>query len=603
MTVTERLAALRAAMAKAGVDYYLVPTDDFHSSEYVGAYFKCREYITGFTGSAGTAVISADGAFMWTDGRYFLQAADQLKGSGIELMKIGEEGVPKIGEFLEKKLEKGQVLGFDGRCVTAKKGQQYEKIAQKKGAAVKVEGPLDLVGEIWTDRPALSCTKVWELSTKYTGLSRADKIQKMRAEMEDKKCSLHLITSLDDIAWLMNLRADDVACNPVFMAYAVITEKEVLLFSQKTAFSDEIRSALAADGVQIRPYDDLYAYLPTVGASGRILLDEGTVNYTALRALPEGLEITDEPNPEMRAKAVKTKEEMDNMRLAHIKDGVAVTRFMYWFKKQMENFDPENPPTEMSCVEKLESFRKEQENYLEPSFDTIASWGPHGAIVHYEPTPETDISLENHSFFLVDSGGQYLEGTTDITRTFACGSLTDEEKEMFTRVLRGNLNLAAARFKYGCSGEALDYLAREPLWEAGLDYNHGTGHGVGFVLNVHEGPNSFAYRQVPGRRPPAVFEEGMITSDEPGIYFTDKFGVRCENLMLCVNDVKNEYGQFMRFETLTMVPWDLDAVKTETMSARERELLNAYHEKVYETISPYLEDDEKAWLKKATRAV
>jgi Xaa-Pro aminopeptidase len=308
-------------------------------------------------------------------------------------------------------------------------------------------------------------------------------------------------------------------------------------------------------------------------------------------------------NPTLLAKAVKNPVEMEHMREAHIRDGVAVTRFMYWLKKRMACYDPEDPVTELSAAERLLELRKEQEHFLDLSFETISAYGPHGAIVHYAPTEASDIPLEARSFLLVDSGGQYLEGTTDITRTFACGPLTQEEKECYTRVLRGNLNLAAARFRSGCTGMAFDYLAREPLWEVGMDYNHGTGHGVGFLLNVHEAPNSFSYKQVQGRRLPCVFEEGMITSDEPGVYLEGKFGVRCENLILCVKDEKNEYGQFMRFETLTMVPWDLDAVDPELLSDREKALLNAYHREVYEKISPYLEGEEKAWLREATREI
>lgn len=640
MTISEKLAALRSEMAENHVDAYLVPTDDFHNSEYVGEYFKSRQFISGFTGSAGTALITAGTALLWTDGRYFLQAAEQLDGTGFELMKIGEEGVPTIEAYLEHLLSKGQVLGFDGRCMSAGRGDRFARILQKNGASVNAS--LDLIGAVWADRPELSCRKVWELDPQYTGKSRAQKLSDLREAMEKKHCSFHIITSLDDIAWLLNLRGDDIPCNPVFLAYAVVTRNEVLLFAQKEAFeggghlaplysqktensqadgsSETLRKHLEADGVRLLPYDGIYRYLSEIPAHSRVLLDSSSVNYTVWTSLGNDVCRIDQTNPTLLWKAVKTPAETGHMRQAHIKDGVAVTKFMYWLKKRMEHYPSRVPSgaearalrasgkdlpfeTEMTCAERLESLRREQEHYIGPSFDTISSWGPHGAVVHYEPTDETDIPLQDHSFLLVDSGGQYLEGTTDITRTFACGQLTQEEKEAYTLVLRGNLNLASAKFKYGCSGTVFDYLARGPLWERGLDYNHGTGHGVGFLLNVHEGPNSFSYKSMQGRRTPCVFEEGMITSDEPGLYFEDRFGVRCENLMLCVKDYKNEYGQFMRFDTLTMVPWDLDAVILDMLTETERNLLNEYHDAVFRTISPFLTEEERIWLRHATRAI
>ena len=605
MCVPKRLAALRQKMKENGINAYLVPTDDFHGSEYVGDYFKCRRFLTGFTGSAGTALVAMDGAWLWTDGRYFLQAQGELKDSTVTLMKAGEEGVPTIERFVQEHLKEGEVLGFDGRCMTAGKGDRFERILKKNGAGVMVSrngSPLDLAGEIWEDRPALSCEKVWSLDISYAGKTRAEKLKELRAAMEEKKCGYHVLTSIDDIAWLLNLRGSDIACNPVFLSYLVVTPDNVLLFAQAEAFDEEILRALEADGVILKAYNDIYSYVKDIPEKSRVLLDSSIVNYTLWTSLTHVTRV-DSPNPTMLLKAVKNKAEMEHMREAHIKDGVAVTRFMYWLKKRMASYDPKVPETELSTAEKLLELRKEQEHFLDLSFETIAAYGPHGAVIHYSPTPETDIPLEAKSFLLVDSGGQYLEGTTDITRTFACGPLTDEEKEYYTRVLRGNLNLAAARFKYGATGMTFDYLARSPLWEAGKDYNHGTGHGVGFLLNVHEAPNSFSYKPMQGRRTPCVFEEGMITSDEPGFYLEGRFGVRCENLLLCVEAEKNEYGRFMRFETLTMVPWDLDAVDPDQLSAGEKKLLNEYHAQVWEKISPYLEGDEKEWLKEATRAI
>ena len=605
MSVPERLAALRQKMEENGIDAYLVPTDDFHGSEYVGDYFKCRIFLTGFTGSAGTALVTMDGAWLWTDGRYFLQAQEELKDSTVSLMKAGEDGVPTIEQFVAEHLGEGDVLGFDGRCMTAGKGDRFERILKKNGAGVMVSkngSPLDLAGEIWKDRPALSCEKVWSLDIGYSGKTRTDKLKELRASMEEKKCGYHILTSIDDIAWLLNLRGSDIACNPVFLSYLIVTPDNVLLFAQAEAFDEEIIRSLEDDGVFLKGYNDIYSYVNAIPEKTRVLLDSSLVNYTIWTSLGHVIRV-DSQNPTMLAKAVKNPVEMKHMREAHIKDGVAVTRFMYWLKKRMASYDPAEPETELSAADRLLEFRREQDHFLDLSFETIAAYGSHGAVIHYSPTPDTDIPLEAKSFLLVDSGGQYLEGTTDITRTFACGPLTEEEKEYYTRVLKGNLNLASAVFRYGATGTTFDYLARSHLWEIGKDYNHGTGHGVGFLLNVHEAPNSFSYKPMQGRRTPCVFEEGMVTSDEPGFYLEGRFGVRCENLLLCVEAEKNEYGRFMKFETLTMVPWDLDAVVPDLLSEKEKSLLNEYHAQVWENISPYLEGDEKEWLKEAVRAI
>lgn len=605
MDIPERLSALRRKMEEKGIDACLVPTDDYHGSEYVGDYFKCRAFLTGFTGSAGEALVTKDAAYLWTDGRYFLQAQAQLADSGITLMKAGEEGVPTIEQFVSEHLGQGAVLGFDGRCMTAGKGARLAGLLQKNGASVRVSDqgePLDLVGLIWTDRPEMPCRKVWSIGTEYTGKSRAEKLRDLRGSMREKNCEYHILTSLDDIAWLLNLRGRDISYNPVFLSYLVITPEEVLLFACEEAVARQIRADLEKDGVTLREYGGIYSCVRSIPEKSRVLLDSSSVNYTIWTSL-DHVERVDCQNPTILAKAVKNQVEMEHMRQAHIKDGVAVTRFMYWLKKRMEEYDPNNPETELSAAEKLRRLRMEQEHCLDLSFETISAYGPHGAIVHYSPTPETDLALQPKGFLLVDSGAHYLEGTTDITRTFALGPLTDEEREYYTRVLRGNLNLAAAKFHYGATGMAFDHLARGPLWEVGKDYNHGTGHGVGYLLNVHEAPNSFSYKQMQGRRVPCVFEEGMITSDEPGFYLEGKFGVRCENLIMCVKAEKTEYGQFMRFETITMVPWDLDAVAPELLSRREKDLLNAYHARVWDSISPYLEGDEKEWLRKATRAI
>ena len=596
MTIKQKLNALRILMKEKKIDAYLVPTDDFHGSEYVGDYFKCRKYITGFTGSAGTAIITQDMAGLWTDGRYFIQAADQLRDTTIELFKSGEPGVPTVHQFLNDKLEEGMCLGFDGRTVSAREAEELQELLQEKHITFSVND--DLIGEIWEDRPALSCEPVMELDIRWTGKSRADKIAEIREQMKAKEADTFILTSLDDIAWLLNIRGNDIHCCPVVLSYLVMMENELRLYANAAAFSEEIRSNLEADGVKIYPYDDVYSYVQSISSDKKVLLSRANVNSRLVSNIPSEVTILDEPNLTLLPKAVKNETEMENERIAHIKDGVAVTKFIHWLKKNVTR----TTITELSAAEKLYQFRSEQEHFLGDSFDPIIAYGTHAAIVHYSATEATDIPLEARGMVLADTGGHYLEGTTDITRTIVLGPVTAKEKKFFTAVLRGNLNLATAKFKYGCTGLNLDYLARGPLWELGEDYNHGTGHGVGYLLNVHEGPNSFRWKNLPGN-PAPVLEEGMITSDEPGYYLENEFGIRHENLVLCKKAEKTSFGQFMCFEPLTMVPFDLEGINPEEMTERERKLLNDYHQKVYTTISPYLDEEEKEWLKQATREI
>lgn len=596
MTIKQKLNALRILMKEKKIDAYLVATDDFHGSEYVGDYFKCRKYITGFTGSAGTAIITQDMAGLWTDGRYFIQAADQLRDTTIELFKSGEPGVPTVHQFLNDKLEEGMCLGFDGRTVSAREAEELQELLQKKHITFSVND--DLIGEIWEDRPVLSCEPVMELDIRWTGKSRADKIAEIREQMKAKEADTFILTSLDDIAWLLNIRGNDIHCCPVVLSYLVMMENELRLYANAAAFSEEIRSNLEADGVKIYPYDDVYSYVQSISSDKKVLLSRANVNSRLVSNIPSEVTILDEPNLTLLPKAVKNETEMENERIAHIKDGVAVTKFIHWLKKNVTR----TTITELSTAEKLYQFRSEQEHFLGESFDPIIAYGTHAAIVHYSATEATDIPLEARGMVLADTGGHYLEGTTDITRTIVLGPVTAKEKKFFTAVLRGNLNLAAAKFKYGCTGLNFDYLARGPLWELGEDYNHGTGHGVGYLLNVHEGPNSFRWKNLPGN-PAPVLEEGMITSDEPGYYLENEFGIRHENLVLCKKAEKTSFGQFMCFEPLTMVPFDLEGINPEEMTERERKLLNDYHQKVYTTISPYLDEEEKEWLKQATREI
>lgn len=596
MNPVEKLALLRAEMKTRHLDAYVVVTDDFHASEYVGAHFKAREFLSGFTGSAGTLVVLPDSAALWTDGRYFLQAAQQLDGSGIELMRMGELGVPEIADFLRDHVEENGFIGFDSRTVSNAFARTIGEKTREKH--IRFAGGEDLVDLVWADRPALSCEPVWTLDVKYTGLTRREKLAMVRGKMEELGADVFVIPALDEVAWLLNLRGGDVLYTPVFLSYLLLGRDQATLCVQKEAVSAEIEAQLKADGVSLAPYDDIYRLVAALPTGTRVLLDGERANYRITQSVPDGAETLDRPSPIQLMKAMKTPAEQENERLAHIKDGVAVTRFLYWLKHAVGK----EPITELSAAKKLESLRAEGEHYLEQSFDPILAYGAHGAIVHYEPTEETDIPLEPHGLCLADTGAQYLEGTTDITRTVALGPLTDEEKRIYTLVLRGHLQLGAAKFLYGCTGENLDMLARTPLWENGLDYNHGTGHGVGFVLGVHEGPERVHW-DVNRQKRHCVIEEGMIFSNEPGIYLAGKFGVRIENLVVVREAERTEFGRFLKLEPLTLVPYDRDAIDLTMLSSRDVELLNDYHAKVCAAISPYLQSDELNWLKEVTAPV
>ncbi len=601
MSINERIKKLRDKMNRENIDVYYIPTNDYHSSEYVGEFFKCREFISGFDGSAGTVIITKDEAGLWTDGRYFIQAASQLKDTEIVLYRMGEEGVPKIKDFLLEKIQEGMTLGFDGRTVSSVWAEDMKEALEKKGAVVKSD--IDLVGDIWSERPVLKSEKVMVLDVCYAGQTREDKIKKLREYLKKNDADCMVLTALDDIAWLLNIRGNDVHCNPVVLSYLIISAKEdegILLFADESAFEEDVKKVLAEAGVKFQQYDSIYEYVKGLKRGSKVILDKAIVNYAIAGNIPSDVKVMNKVNPTMLWKAVKNKTETENIKKAHIKDGAAVTKFIYWIKTQMGKEEI----TEISASEKLESIRSKGEHYIGPSFDTIAGFGEHGAIVHYSATPETDIALSKNNMLLVDTGGHYLEGTTDITRTiFTGGSATDVQKKYYTAVLRGNLNLNAAHFKYGCSGVALDYLARKPLWDMGCDYNHGTGHGVGYLLNVHESPNAFRYRVLPYPGENAVLEEGMVTSDEPGIYLEGQFGIRLENMILCVKREKTEFGQFMGFDCLTYVPFDRELINADLMSQEEKELLNKYHEKVYDNISEYLTEEEKVWLRKECEPV
>lgn len=591
--VRERLTALRRKMKEKGIDAYLVVTDDFHASEYVCDHFKCREYISGFDGSAGSVVILQEEAGLWTDGRYFLQAEEELKGTGITLYRMMEEGVPELPEYLSEKLSDGMVLGFDGRTVSSR---LFRKLRKKLGDGVRISMELDLVGEIWTERPLLPGRPVMELGEKYTGKSRALKLSETRERMKEKNLDCTVIASLDDIAWLLNLRGGDVRYNPVFLSFLIVFREEAYLYANKSAFDDEIIAGLNNDKVSLFPYEEFYEALSVHTEGKRVLIDPARVTAAIINRMSASTEIVEESNLTLQPKAKKNRVEVENIKEAHRKDGIAVTRFLYWLKSRIGK----EPITEISAARKLEAFRAEGADYRGQSFAPIAGYGAHGAIIHYEATEETDIPLAAESFLLLDTGGQYPEGTTDITRTIALGPVTTEQKKLYTAVLRGNLSLAAAKFKYGCMGLNLDYLARSPLWEMGMDYNHGTGHGVGCFLNVHEGPQAFRYKLI-GKAKEQTLEEGMVISNEPGIYLPGAYGIRIENLMVVKNLEKNEYGQFMGFDTLTLVPYEPEAIEVSCLTDREKALLNDYHRRVLEEIGPFLAPEEREWLRDVTK--
>ena len=597
-----KIGQLRDRMKELGIDAYLVPTADFHESEYVGEFFKCRHFLTGFNGTAGTAVITMYKAGLWTDGRYFVQAEEQLSGSEIKLYRMGEPEFPTLDEFLEEELPVDGCLGFDGRVVNSELGYGLQNLLQEKNVTINCSK--DLVGEIWTSRPAMSCEPIWSLDVKYAGKSTVEKLSDLRDAMKKNKAQIHLMTALDEIAWLFNLRGNDIVNNPVFLSYALITQDEAYLYVQKEAIKEdtkmgkEVCAALAEAKVQVKEYAE---FLQDVAAlkNEKILLERKKASFAVCESIDASCRIIDEMNPCATMKAVKNATEIENMRRAHLKDGIAVTKFMYWLKHTIGTCDM----TEMTAAHKIEELRAEQGNYIEPSFVTIAAYKENAAMCHYHPSDEVCKKLKPEGLLLVDSGGQYLEGTTDITRTYALGPLTEKEKEYYTIVAAAMLKVSTMKFLHGCRGINLDYTIREAFWKRGLDFAHGTGHGVGYLSNVHERPNGLRWKVVPERQDSAVIEPGMICSDEPGLYFAGDFGTRTENLILCVEDEKNEYGQFLKFEFLTKAPIDLEALDTRFMDDADIERLNTYHKDVYETISPYMNDEEKEWLKHVTREI
>lgn len=591
--IQERLQNLRAKMQENGVQAYIIPTSDFHETEYVSDYFACRKYMSGFTGSAGTLVVLADQAGLWTDGRYFIQAQAQLQDTGITLMKMGQPETPSIEDYICQNLSKGSKVGFDGRVINYMDYKRYHAIFNSH--QIDIVANLDLVNEIWQDRPALPATKTFHYALRYAGVSMEDKLAQVRQAMTREGCASFIITKIDEIAWLFNIRAHDIPHFPVALAYATIEKEKATIYIDASRLDDESKALFEQNQISVKLYNSIYEDVCSL--QGPVLVDPHFVNSRLALLVQEKL--VEAVDPIVLMKAQKNATEIENTKWAHIKDGVACTKFMYWLKKNVKSQEI----TECSAQDQLQQYRKEQEYYLEDSFNTICAYKEHAAMMHYSSTPETDVTLKPEGMLLVDSGGQYLEGTTDITRTFVLGEISEEEKHWFTLAMRSHIRLAKAHFLYGCRGLNLDILARGPLWDEDMDYQCGTGHGVGHLSNVHEAPNGFRWRIVPERNDSCVLEEGMIQSDEPGVYKEGEFGIRHENELLVVKGTKNFYGQFMHFEPLTFVPFDLDGIDRSKMTQDEIEWLNAYHAQVYDTLQPYLNDEEKDWLKNATRAL
>ena len=595
--IKQRIENIRDLMKEKNIYAYIVPSSDYHQSEYVGDYFKSREFMSGFTGSSGTLIISMDEAGLWTDGRYFIQAEQELKDSGIKLFKMGEEGVPTIEEYLLEKLPKNSTLGFDGRVMSVKEGQSLANKLAFKG--INIEYKYDLVNDIWEDRCLLPTEKAFLLGTEYSGESFSDKLSRIRAVMKEKKATTHILASLDDIAWLFNIRGRDVKSNPVVLSYAVITIDSVYLFIDKNKIGKDIRAELSKENVQIKRYEEVYEFIKNIDENEVVLIDTSKVNYAIYNNIPSNVQKIEERNPSILFKSIKNEIELKNIRNSHIKDGVAFTKFMYWLKNNIGKIEI----TEISATQKLEEFRREQDKFIEPSFSTIAAYKDHAAMMHYSATEESNYKLEPRDLFLVDSGGQYFDGTTDITRTIALGPIPENVRKDFTNVVRGMIRLSKAKFLYGCRGYNLDILARGPLWEEGIDYKCGTGHGIGFVLNVLEGPNGFRWKVREDIDDSCILEEGMVTTNEPGVYVENSHGIRIENEIVVRKAEKNEYGQFMDFEVITFAPIDLDAIDESLILKDEKVYLNNYHKQVYDKISPYLNEEEKQWLKTYTREI
>lgn len=603
--IVDRLTILRAKMTEVGIDVCYIPTSDCHNSEYINEYYKMREFFSGFTGSAGSLVVSKDSAWLFTDGRYFVQAGIELEGTGITLMKMGEPNIPKLNEHLINTLNSGETLGFDASLVDAETGEFLASECDKKGC--KINTLFDAGALAWEGRPELKYQPLSILPLTCVGKSCGEKIDMIRKSKEFADCSLHIVAALDDIAWILNLRGNDIEYCPFFMSFIVIDNKKVYLYANITGDNEaEVRKYLEENKIIVRPYESFYDELnqnTNNWTFNKVLLDKETVNYRILSILQDKNSIISEAvNPSTNLKAVKNDVEIANIKKANEIDGVAMLKFMRYLKEMTA---AGKELTELSAARYLDGLRANQPGFIELSFETISGFKEHGAIVHYGVSEESDIPIrkEDNSLYLVDSGGHYITGTTDVTRTYAIGDITDEMKKHYTLVVKSMLELMNTTFAYGCRGANLDTIARAPIWAEGLDYRHGTGHGIGYILSVHEGPQRIGFRLLDNQPMSAVFEPGMVTSDEPGLYFDGKYGIRIENDVLCVEKMTGEYGRMLGFEALTYVPIDLECIDKQYLSKEDTILLNDYHKLVYSKLSPYVEGEDLEYLKAVTREI
>ncbi len=586
---------IQKKMIENQIAAYIIPTSDEHNSEYLSDYYKIRAYLSGFTGSAGTLVITPKTVLLWTDGRYFIQASKQIEGKNITLMKQGQPNVLSVEDYISTNLNDGYSIAFDGFLMPT---NLILKILEKK-PSLNIISNFNIINELWEDRPPLPFSFLYKLEEFYSGKSFKQKINAVRNKMHEYNTSCYILSSLEDQAWLYNLRANDISHTPVFLAFTYITENECHLFIDERKIDRLIDKYLKDNDIIIHSYNDFYNFIKEI-ENENILIDLSKTNYLTYESIKNNNKIINKTDPTLLMKSIKNETEIENIKYAHIKDGVAFTKLMYYLKT---NINSDNSLTEISVSNYLKKIRQQQQSFVDISFDTICAYRDHAAMMHYSATDETNYKLEPSDLLLIDSGGHYLDGTTDITRTIALGEISDIQKLHFTTVLKSVIALSQAIFLKGCKGYNLDILARGPIWKQLIDYKCGTGHGVGYLLSVHEAPNGFRWQIVPERNDSIELTSGMITTNEPGIYLENKYGIRIENEMLCINKEKNEFGEFLGFETITYAPIDLDAIEIDLLTSDERKWLNEYHRNVYELLSPYLNDKEKNWLIEYTKEI
>ena len=592
--IPERIAALREAMKQHKIDAYIIPTSDPHMSEYPADCWKYREWISGFTGSAGTVIITADKAGLWTDSRYFLQASTQLEGTGIELFKMMLPETPTIPEFLTHELKEGQTVGLNGETYSLADARSLEKALAEK--EIKLNTNASLIDPIWKERPAIPEAPMFEMPVELSGKSTEDKLIDINKMLHKAGADCTILSALDEVAWTFNIRGTDVAYNPVVISYAFVSEKESVLFVNPKKIPAEIAEHLKKEGVTLADYGMLATFLSRLPERTRVFIDSKRTNVAIYNALPKSSILIEGISPANHLKSIKNEAEIKGFRNAVLKDGIAMTKFYFWLEKRLKAGEK---VTELSAAAKLTALRSEQPQYVMDSFASISSYGPHGAVVHYSPTPETDTELKTDSLYLLDSGAQYLDGTTDITRTIAlCDEPSEQMKKDFTRALKGTIGIAKCKFPAGIRGCLIDAFARKALWDAGINYLHGTCHGIGHCLNVHEGPQSIRMEENP-----VILEPGMVMSDEPAMYRPGEYGIRTENMILIREDSETEFGKFLGFETLTLCYIDTKLVIPSMLSVREHAWLNKYHQMVYDLVSPHLNEEEKAWLKEKTAEI